>query len=246
MARQDLYLSSPWMNSAGSLGFQPPAAWNWEAPMGAFVTSPISLRSRTPAGERALAAYPGGFLLHTGFPNPGLPALLKGVARRWAAQPLPVWVHLLAENPAAVADMVERCEGLEGVMAVELGLPPGAGDSAWLDLALAGVGELPLVVCVPVNAAGEAWVEKLPGLGASAICLSAPRGAMPKAGGRLASGRMYGPGLLPLVFDALARLRELEIPIIAGCGVYRLEDGQALLRAGAFAVQVDAALWRPR
>lgn len=246
MARQDLYLSSPWTNAAGSLGFIPPAGWNWEAPMGAFVTNPVSLSARTPAGERGLVKHPGGFLLHSGYPNPGLRALLKTAARHWAGQHLPVWVHLLGEGPQHVERMVRVCEELEGVMALELGLPPRAGAAEWLDLVQAGLGELPLVVCVPLNAAGEPWVEKLPGLGASAVCLSAPRGALPGAGGRLSSGRLYGPGLLPLVFEALRRLSGLGIPIIAGCGVYDIAAGQALITAGAWAVQVDAALWQPR
>lgn len=246
MARQDLYLASPWMNSAGSLGFTPPAAWNWDEPPGAFVTNPVSLSARTPAAERGLLASAGGFLLHTGFPNLGLRALLKGPARHWAAQTLPVWVHLLGEGVEPVGRMVRACEEVEGVMALELGLPPHASPAEWLDLVQAGLGELPLVVCVPVSAAGEPWVERLPGLGVSAVCLSAPRGALPRADGRLVSGRLYGPALLPLVFEALRRLKGLEIPIIAGCGVFRRADGLALLAAGAWAVQLDAALWQPR
>lgn len=246
MARQDLHLSSPWTNAAGSLGFIPPANWNWDEPMGAFVTNPVSLGARTPARERGLVQHPGGFLLHSGFPNPGLRALLKSAARQWAGQHLPVWVHLLGEGPQHVARMVRACEELEGVMALELGLPPRGSPAEWLELAQAGLGELPLVVCVPLNMAGESWVEKLPGLGASAVCLSAPRGMLPVAGGRLASGRMYGQGLLPLVFEALHRLSGLGIPIIAGCGVYHRAAGQALITAGAWAVQVDAALWQPR
>lgn len=246
MPRQDLYLTSPWMNSAGSLGFTPPAAWNWETPQGAFVTNPVSLHARTPAEERACLETPGGFLLHTGWPNPGLRALLKGEARRWTGQPLPVWVHLLGDTAPAVERMVRTFEEVEGVMVVELGLPPRAQPAEWLELAQAGLGELPLVVCVPVTAAGEPWLERLPALGISGVCLSAPRGSLPQANGQTLNGRYYGPALLPLALEALRRLDGLGIPIIAGCGVYSRGDGEALLRAGAWAVQVDAALWQVR
>lgn len=238
----DLSLSSPWMNSAGSLGYAP-ARWAWPEPPGAFVTNPISRSRRTPAEDRGLLPYPGGFMLHTGWPNPGFRRVLQNCGPRWAAARLPVWVHLLAEDPLETGRMVRALESVEGVSAVELGLPPGGTSDDQLGLVSAALGELPLVVCVPLDALEEPWVARLPASGVAALVISAPRGSLPAPSGRIASGRLYGPGLLPLVFAALRRLRSLDLPVIPGCGIYNPADGAALLKAGALAVQLDAVLW---
>lgn len=243
LPRADLSLPAPWLNAAGSLGFAPTARWPWGEPSGAFVTNPISYARRAPADERCLLPYPGGFLLHTGWPNPGFRRVLQRCAPRWAASRLPIWVHLLAETPYEIGQMVRALESTENVAAVELGLPPAADETSQLSLVSAALGELPLVVSVPLNALDQPWVERLPALGISALVISAPRGSLPRSGGRLASGRLYGPSLQPLVFAALRRLRPLGLPLIAGCGVFTRPDGEALLRAGAAAVQLDAALW---
>src|SRR5512140_551772 len=126
MYRQDLSIDSPWMNAAGTLGFAPPARWPISEPMGAFLTNPVSLGPRTPAGDRCLVDFPGGLLLHSGLPNPGLSRVLRKYGERWQQSALPTWVHLIGANPDEIHQMVQRLEGLEGVMAIEVGVPPGA------------------------------------------------------------------------------------------------------------------------
>ncbi len=244
MYRQDLYLDTPWMNAAGTLGFAPPARWPVPDPMGAFVTNPISLGARTPAAQRGLFAYPGGALLHSGLPNPGLSRLLRRYGERWGQTSLPVWVHLIGTNPDQIHQMIERLEGREGIMAVELGLPPDAHGDAALAFVEAAYGELPVVVYLPLTAAGEPWLNELPGLGVSALTLGAPRGTLPGSGGGLVSGRLYGASLFPLMMAAVQSARRLGLPLIAGAGIYRRQDAQALRDAGAWAVQLDTVLWR--
>ncbi len=244
MYRQDLYLDTPWMNAAGMLGFAPPARWPVPEPMGAFVTNPVSLGARTPAAERGLFAYPGGALLHSGLPNPGLSRVLRRYGERWGQSGLPVWVHLIGTNPDEIHQMVERLEGREGIMAVELGLPPDAHGDAALAFVEAAYGELPVVVHLPLTAAGEPWLSELPGLGVRALSLGAPRGSLPAASGGLVSGRMYGAALFPLMMAAIQSTRRLGLPVIAGAGIYRRQDAQALRDAGAWAVQLDTVLWR--
>jgi dihydroorotate dehydrogenase len=43
---------------------------------------------------------------------------------------------------------------------------------------------------------------------------------------------------------ALRQCVKFNVPIFAGGGVYQASQAQALLQAGAAAVQLDAALWR--
>ena len=243
MIRQDLYFTSPYLNAAGTLGFRPPARWLLPEAQGALITNPISHGPRTPAAERAALPFPGGFLLHSGLPNPGLSRVLRHHAQRWAQSTIPVWVHLLAEDPSTTAQMVRRLEGLEGVMSVEIGLPTNASPEENLEIIRAAAGELPLSVCIPVTQAQEAWVSRLPQAGAAGITLVSPRATLIRSQKPI-SGRLYGPALLPLAVAAVQALRKSGLTLLAACGVYRRADAEMLLAAGAAAVQLDAVLWR--
>ena len=153
-ARQDLDFRSPWLNAAGSLGYNPPEKWVWSEPIGAFITNPVSLYPRTPAEGRVVIPFPGGFLLHSGLPNPGLQGLLAG-ARRWERSSVPLWVHIIADTPEEIEGMVRVLESQETVSAIELGIGPRTGPEQALKLARAGVGELPLVVNFSLTDAAE-------------------------------------------------------------------------------------------
>ena len=240
----DLAIHPPLMNAAGCLGFAP----NPRGPvdlgrLGAFVTNPVSLAPRRPAENRAMLAYPGGFLLHTGLPNPGLRAVLRQEASRWARSALPVIVHLLAALPEEVARMVERLEGVEGVMGVEIGLPPLAGPGEALALVQAAVGELPVIASLPAGRLAEIG-PLLRESGVAAVSLAPERGALPGPDGRLVRGRLYGPGLLPAALSAVETAVRLGLPVIGGGGVYSPADAAAMQAAGALAVQIDTAFWR--
>jgi dihydroorotate dehydrogenase len=240
----DLELSSPWLNAAGTLGFAPAAeGWHWPEMQGGFVTNPLSLNQRTPAESRIVQPYPGGCLLHSGLPNPGLHGVLRKYATRWAQSSLPLWVHLLADGPDEIHRMVLALEETEGVTAVEVGFPPGAARDLILSMLSAAVGELAVIASLPLTAAGEAWLKELPRLGVRGVSLTAPRGALPASGGRLHTGRLVGPGLFPQALAALNSVHALGLPVAVGSGVYSVEAGRALLAAGAAAVQIDTALW---
>jgi dihydroorotate dehydrogenase (NAD+) catalytic subunit len=244
MDKQELQLDRPLMNAAGMLGFSPdlrhlPGAER----LGAFVTNPISLAPRSPAQGRRWAAFPGGFLLHTGHPNPGLSAVLRRHAARWAAAGLPVVVHLLAGEADEVAQMVARLESVEGVAAIELGLPPRAGGEQTIRLAMAASGELPVIPRLPFERAvhlGMLLAEK----GFRAVSLGPPRGMLPAPGGGLAAGRLYGPALLPAALATVRDLARQGLSVIGAGGVSSLADIQAMHTAGASAVQLDWILWR--
>lgn len=239
MPKNDLFLDKPLMNAAGTLGFSPDPKGPVDLlQFGAFVTSPISSGPRTPAKGVRFSSYPGGFLLHSGLPNPGLSATIKKHAKRWAYSPVQVIVHLLALEPSSLAHMIERLETVEGVIGVEIGLPPDIDPCTAFDFAQAALGELPTILRLPLEKAEElaqAVMEVRP----SAISLGAPRGRL-----KGISGRMYGPAVFPLALRAVKKLAGLGIPVIGGGGVYQAQDVDAMLEAGARAVQVDSVLWR--
>jgi dihydroorotate dehydrogenase (NAD+) catalytic subunit len=232
------------MNTAGTLGFMPPERWNWPAPAGAWVTNPLSLGPRSPAESRAGLSFPGGALIQSGLQNPGMNAVLRRNATHWARSPLPAWVHIFGRTPDEIHSMVLHLEEVEGVAAIELGIGYDYSGAEALVQVDAALGELPLVVSLPMTRAGESWLNELPKLGASALTLSGPRGTLPSTDGHLVSGRLYGPALLPHMLAAVQFLRQrLRLPVIAGAGVYRIEDGEALLKAGAWGIQIDTVLW---
>lgn len=243
MTKYDLTLSSPILNAAGSLGFAPERRGPVHLQMlGAFITNPISRRARRPAQARFCQVFPGGFLLHSGYPNPGITQAIRRNREKWARSPLPVIAHLLAENPAGLAEMVRRLEGLEGLTGIEIGLPLEITSDAAAELLQAAIGELPVLVRLPFERACD-LAQALAGLPLDAFSLGPPRGALPGPAGECLRGRLYGPAIFPQALAIVSQLARGGIPVIGAGGVYGPEQVEAMLAAGAIAVQVDTALW---
>ena len=260
--KRDLYFSKPLMNAAGSLGFAPDSRTGISLDsFGAYVTNPFSLRSRLPTAQPAVIEYPGGFLLHTGLPNPGLSAGIKKYASKWNKSDLPIIVHLMADRPEETRNMVRMLEEIENVMAVELGFAPLLADDIILLTLEMCLGEVPLIFSLPVEQVlglGPRLMQE----GAQAISVAAPRGALtppPPASTSLSlrsarqgegqgvmaitTGRLYGPSLFPHTLNIVRDAAKLGIPIIGAGGVWTKENADAMLSVGALAVQVDVALW---
>ena len=243
MSKYDLPFATPLMNAAGSLGFSPDRRGPLDLThLGAFVTNPVSLAPRTPAHARRCQPYPGGFLLHTGYPNPGLSQVIRRYRAKWAQAPLPVIVHILGENPDQVGTTVRRLEGLEGVAGIELGLPVEIDRGAAVELVQAGLGELPLIVRVPLERAID-LAQSVARLPVTALSLGPPRGVWINSSGETTRGRLYGPAIFPLALAAVSSLARSGIPVIGAGGVFHPENAEAMLSAGALAVQVDMILW---
>ncbi len=245
MSKVDLNFVKPIMNAAGTLGFTPdlrsPIPWS---EFGAFITNPISLRPRTVAGNPVVRRYPGGFLLHTGLPNPGFTVALKKYAQRWEAAPIPVIVHLIGDRPEAAQEMTRRLEARENVLAVELSFAPLlADDIILLAIEMCG-GELPLIISLPPEAVLRVGAQVMQA-GAAAISLSPPRGALGGNGGQV-SGRLFGPAIFPGALEVVRSAAKIGLPCLGAGGVFTKDDIQAMLAAGATGVQIDAALWLPR
>lgn len=244
MSKYDLFFSPPYMNAAGSLGFAPDLRGPLDlAQFGAFVTHPLSLGPRTPAQGQRWAGFPGGFLLHTGYPNPGLSAAIRRYAGYWARSPLPILVSLLPQDPGEAAAMMERLEGLPGVMGLEVSLPPAVQPEEAAALVAASSGELPVVARLPLEQA-LLLAPAVLAAGAAAVSLGPPRGALPGPQGRLVHGRLYGPALFPQALSTVRSLTAAGHPVIAAGGIYNPEAAAAMLAAGALALQLDTVLWR--
>ena len=249
--KRDLYFSKPLMNAAGSLGFAPDTRAGMPfGSFGAFVTNPFSLRPRLPASKPDVMEYPGGFLLHTGLPNPGFNISIKRYASRWDKSDLPIIVHLMADRPEETQQMVRALESHENVMAAELGFAPLLADDIILLTLEMCLGEVPLIFSLPVEqvlSLGPRLIQR----GAQAISVAAPRGALPAARGEgvgdrgVITGRIYGPSLFPRALETVYSAAKLGLPIIGAGGVWTREIAEAMLSVGALGVQVDATFWNP-
>ncbi len=234
---------SPWMNASGFLGGAPPAGSLLSERAGAFVTPAISWLPRSPARDRCLLEFPGGFQLHTGIHNPGFAKTLKQYAKKWADLKVPVWAHLIARSGYECRQMVRALEEIENIGAVELSLPADAEPAFVEELLQSAQGELPLYISVPFLSPWEAWLNQFRLYTISGVVLSAPRGTL-ICEGQPISGRLYGRFLFPLLLEKIAAHKECGVNLIAGSGIFALEQGELALQAGASAVQLDACLWQ--
>ena len=92
MSKSELLLNTPIMNAAGCLGFAPDTHGPTDlSQLGAFITNPISLLARSPAHGPRFLSFPGGFMLHTGYPNPGLGAPPGATPHAGGAHPCLCW-----------------------------------------------------------------------------------------------------------------------------------------------------------
>jgi dihydroorotate dehydrogenase (NAD+) catalytic subunit len=124
-----------------------------------------------------------------------------------------------------------------------VGLPPDVDATAAAAFARAACGELPVIVRLPFEHSLElaCAVAKVD---IAAVSLAPSRGAAPNPPGDLVHGRLYGPALFPQSLAAVHAIAQAGIPVIGAGGVSFQEQVNAMLSAGALAVQVDSVLWR--
>lgn len=241
--KRDIRLNKPFVNAAGMLGFAPhPQDMPFLENLGAFITNPISRHARKPAGNRASLPFPGGILLHSGHPNPGISRAIRRFSRRWANAPLPIIVHLLVENPHSLTEMVHKLEGLENILALELGLPPDCEPDTLHILMEAAQGELPIILALGFDQL-PTLLEAVKEFQPAVLHLTEPRGTLRGQDGNWVRGRLDGPAIFPIMLQAAQQLVQAELRLIANAGVYYQWQAEALLASEVFAVGLGSALW---
>lgn len=244
MPKRDLVFDKKLLNAAGTLGFSPdahaPVPWNEFC---AFITNPISMRARLPTENPALIEYPGGFLLHTGLPNPGFRKVLQQHQQSWGQASLPIIVHLMAGRLEETREMVRALEGADNILAIELGFADHVADDLILLTVNMCTGELPMIACLPSHQI--LWLgQRILAAGAAALSIAPPRGALTRPAD-LVSGRLFGPSLFPMALEVVRAAVKIGLPIIGAAGALPTIEVQAMLAAGAKAVELDCSLWLP-
>ncbi len=244
--KRGLALAAPWLNSAGTLGFGAEYRNLIELRrLGAFVTNPLTWRRRTPAAPPNAAEVPGGLIIHTGLPNPGVPSALRRYAREWGRLGAPVIVHLAATTPDEVRRSVDLLERRDEVAALEIGLRDDLDADELRALIRAGRQGLPLIVRLPL-ARADALCGTAVEAGADALTVAAPPRVTMDVAGQPMTGRLYGPDQFPAALAAVKLVRAMcgGLPLIGAGGIYSADSAQEMLAAGATAIQFDAVLWR--
>jgi dihydroorotate dehydrogenase (NAD+) catalytic subunit len=243
--KQDLIIDPPLMNSAGTLGWALDPRLPFElAGLGAFVTHPTSYRPRFPARSTQVIEYPGGMLLHTGLPNPGLSTILRENKRSWESSKTPIILHLLAEDHRSILSCLERLDQINSpVQALELACERHNERSLEQVLDSAIQSQLPILARIGLDTPLE-HIQAITNSGANALVLGPPRGTAYGELGDPVQGRLYGPSLFPQALHKLETCSQtLNLPIILGCGLFTIEQVWAAFSLGAAAVQLDTILW---
>jgi dihydroorotate dehydrogenase (NAD+) catalytic subunit len=249
-----LSLNGPVMPAAGTFGFGDAYANLVDLSLlGAVVTNPISLRRRRPSGGQRLAVHQDSFVVHTGWPNPGIRRVVRDFREVWARLPVPVIIHLLASQPDELAQAASVLSGLANVAGIELGFSTGVSPRLAVELLdAAREGDLPIIAKIPFERIDQ-LAPHLARHGVDAVTLmSPPRAVLPLAvvdpGTSVAHyvrGRLHGRALFPLLLNALSRWADkLGCALLACGGIASPEEALACINLGAAAVQIDALLWR--
>lgn len=247
MPKTDLVFRSNLLNVEGMLGFAPDAR---NTPgyhqLGAFITNPVSLASRSPAEHRAAIRYPGGSLLHSGFPNGGLVKTLRKYRHAWESAAMPVILHLLAEDLNGMEQSLRIIEEMDCLAGLEVSFRPGtpAGDAARiLNVAMR---EWPVIAQLDDQEAG-AIVPLLESEGLTAISMAHLRGLLARKNGsaqpEMIHGRLFGPALYPQTLLRLDQFQQFGVPIIASGGIVNSNQAAEVIQAGALAVKLDTVFW---
>ena len=156
----------------------------------------------------------------------------SGLFRKVLRHLTAVWTEELESN----------LEGREGLTVIELGIPPDCELSQAVEMVQAAVGELPLIVRVPMERAVE-FAGVLAASSLAAISLAPPRGAVLNQQGQAVRGRLFGPAVFPFALAAAGDVIDMGVPLFASGGIYQRQQVDALLELGAMGVQLDAVLW---
>lgn len=245
MSKFDLIIDPPVMNAAGFLGFKPDRRIGFDLSIfGAFVTNPVSLKRRTPSIGKRIYQYPGGVLIHTGLPNPGINKVLSKNVPAWNRSSIPIIIHLLVENKGEIKSIISRLEPYPCIAGIELGLSNDVS-YAMLDEIFSHAFELPLILRIPPHRIPlilEKYSEKIQ-TECYSICIGPTRGALSLSDHSVIQGRLYGPAQFPITLATTQYLVTSGFNVIASGGIYTRAQVDTLLEIGALAVQLDTTLW---
>ena len=256
-----LALRGPVLAASGTFGYGTEVPLLERRALGGMVSKGIFLKPRAGTPPPRIAETPSGMLNAIGLQGPGVDALIRDYAPRWATWDFPVLVNVNGESAAEYGELAACLDGVPGVAGLEIniscpnveqggmyfGNDPRAAAAVteavrkrtrlpvWVKLTpmVSDIG----VIARAVESAGADALSAVNTFVGMSIDLNAYR---PRLSFR--TGGLSGPAIHPLaVHLAHQAARAVDIPVVGVGGIMTAADALEFLVAGCAAVQVGTA-----
>jgi dihydroorotate dehydrogenase (NAD+) catalytic subunit len=256
-----LELRGPVMAASGTFGYGTEVPLLERRALGGMVSKGIFLRPRRGTPPPRIAETPSGMLNAIGLQGPGVEALIRDYAPKWAEWDFPVLVNINGESAAEYGELAARLDGVPGVAGLEINISCPNVEQGGLYFGNDPRAAAAVTEAVRKRTALPVWVKLTPMVadigviaraveGAGADALSAVNTFVgmsidlnaykPRLSFR--TGGLSGPAIRPLaVHLAHQAARAVRIPVVGIGGIATAEDALEFLVAGCAAVQVGTA-----
>jgi dihydroorotate dehydrogenase (NAD+) catalytic subunit len=256
-----LRLRGPVLAASGTFGYGTEVPLLERRALGGMVSKGIFLRPREGTPPPRIAETPSGMLNAIGLQGPGVEALIRDYAPRWAEWEFPVLVNINGESAAEYGELAARLDGVPGVAGFEINISCPNVEQGGLYFGNDPRSASAVTEAVRKRTRLPVWVKLTPmvtdigviaraaeAAGADALCAINTFVGMsidlndfkPRLSFR--TGGLSGPAIRPLaVHLAHQAARAVRIPVIGIGGISRAEDALEFLVAGCAAVQVGTA-----
>jgi dihydroorotate dehydrogenase (NAD+) catalytic subunit len=256
-----LKLRGPVLAASGTFGYGTEVPLLEREALGGMVSKGIFLRPRAGTPPPRIAETPSGMLNAIGLQGPGVEALIRDYAPRWAEWDFPVFVNINGESADEYGELAARLDGVPGVAGFEINISCPNVEQGGLYFGNDPRAAAAVTEAVRKRTNLPVWVKLTPmvtdigviaraveAAGADALCAINTFVGMaidlnsyePRLSFR--TGGLSGPAIRPLaVHLAHQAARAVRIPVIGVGGIARAEDALEFLVAGCTAVQVGTA-----
>lgn len=249
------------MAASGTFGYGTEVPLLERRALAGMVSKGIFMKARAGTPPPRIVETPSGMLNAIGLQGPGVEALIRDYASKWAAWDFPVLVNINAESAAEYGELTARLDGVPGVAGFEINISCPNVEQGGLYFGNDPRAAAAVTEAVRKRTSLPVWVKLTPmvtdigviaraaeSAGADALCavntfvgmsidLNAHR---PRLSFR--TGGLSGPAIRPLaVHLAHQAARAVRIPVVGIGGIMRAEDALEFLIAGCSAVQVGTA-----
>ncbi|GAC1472301.1 MAG: dihydroorotate dehydrogenase [Candidatus Dormibacteraceae bacterium] len=256
-----LKLRGPVLAASGTFGYGTEVPLLERRALGGMVSKGIFLRPRAGTAPPRIAETPSGMLNAIGLQGPGVEALIRDYAPKWAEWDLPVFVNINGESAHEYGELAARLDGVPGVSGLEINISCPNVEQGGLYFGNDPRAAAAVTEAVRKRTKLPVWVKLTPmvsdigviaraveAAGADALCAINTFVGMSidlndyKPRLRFRTGGLSGPAIRPLaVHLAHQTARAVRIPVIGIGGIARAEDALEFLVAGCAAVQVGTA-----
>jgi dihydroorotate dehydrogenase (NAD+) catalytic subunit len=256
-----LKLRGPVLAASGTFGYGTEVPLLERRALGGMVSKGIFMRPREGTPPLRIAETPSGMLNAIGLQGPGVEALIRDYAPKWAEWDYPVLVNINGESPAEYGELAARLDGVPGVAGFEINISCPNVEQGGLYFGNDPRAASAVTEAVRKRTRLPVWVKLTPmvtdigviaraveAAGADALCAINTFVGMsidlneykPRLSFR--TGGLSGPAIRPLaVHLAHQAARAVRIPVIGVGGISRAEDALEFMIAGCAAVQVGTA-----